>query len=272
MLSLLLVPVGGATADPLIASADPGRRLARYYSVAANYARVKREVLRWHGTTRNGCVAFVSTALREVGVDIPERGVRNGYGISRITFTLSNYLEHELGWERVAHAAALRGGDVVFTTGYPDHVFVFHAWADRRRWVAVVIDNQVFLGARALFPAATSTVAGFAYALRPQSRRPATGLDHEQRAPVVESLPTSSASSSRDRGAPAGNPFGKSSANLTKASQLIQMDRPKAEVYARAAGLPTQEARSRRWQWHRRRGRPCRTTIHRRRKGARRPL
>jgi hypothetical protein len=43
-------------------------------------------------------------------------------------------------------------------------------------------------------------------------------------------------------GAPAGNPFAKASANLTKASQLIQTDRPKAEAYARAAGFPTPEA------------------------------
>jgi hypothetical protein len=39
----------------------------------------------------------------------------------------------------------------------------------------------------------------------------------------------------------AGNPFAKTSANLTKASQLIQTDRPKAEAYARAAGFPTPE-------------------------------
>jgi hypothetical protein len=43
-------------------------------------------------------------------------------------------------------------------------------------------------------------------------------------------------------GAPAGNPFAKASPNLTKASQLIQTDRAKAEAYARAAGFPTPEA------------------------------
>lgn len=39
-----------------------------------------------------------------------------------------------------------------------------------------------------------------------------------------------------------GNPFAKTSPNLTKASQLIQADRSKAEAYARAAGFPTPEA------------------------------
>ena len=64
-------------------------------------------------------------------------------------------------------ADELRPGDLVFTTGYPDHVFVFQRWADRSRRIARVLDNRSFAGARPLFPAPGSDVSAFAYALRP---------------------------------------------------------------------------------------------------------
>jgi hypothetical protein len=165
---LVAAPAASLGAEPTARRAAPtlGARLDRFYARAAGYRRVKREVLAWHGTTRNGCVAFVSTALRDVGVDIPEDRVRDGYGVSRITFALSGYLEEELGWQRVIALADLRAGDVVFTTGWPDHVFVFHDWRSRRRAIARVIDNQGFLARRALAPPAGSDDAPFNYALR----------------------------------------------------------------------------------------------------------
>jgi len=141
-------------------------RLMDYYADKQNYRAVRREVLDWHGTTRNGCVAFVSTALRHVGVKVPERGKRDGYGVSRITFAFSDYLVEELGWLRLEDAGKLEPGDVVFTDGWPDHVFVFHSWSNERRRVARVIDNQGHSHRRALAPARSSDVAAFAYALR----------------------------------------------------------------------------------------------------------
>src|SRR5688500_17370753 len=61
-----------------------GDELRRYYASKAGYRAVKADVLRWHKTTRNGCVAFASTALRHVGVEIGERDTIDGEGISRI--------------------------------------------------------------------------------------------------------------------------------------------------------------------------------------------
>ncbi len=160
----------GMAAGPAAAGGpgrETGRRLVDYYGTRAGYERVRRDVLAWHKTTRNGCAAFASTALRHIGVAVPRDQKIDGWGISRITFALSAYLEKELGWRRVRDARLLRPGDLVFTTGYPDHVFVFRRWRDRARGVASVLDNRTFAGDRPLFPAAGSDVSGFAYALRP---------------------------------------------------------------------------------------------------------
>lgn len=140
-------------------------KLVKYYSSPSNYKRVKREVLDWHKTTRNGCVAFVSTALRHVGFDIPERGKRNGWGVSRVTFAFSDFLE-EAGWIRINDAKNIAPGDLAFTTGYPDHVFVFHSWSNSRRRVARILDNKGYLTRRAFTPGKGSNNSAFAYALR----------------------------------------------------------------------------------------------------------
>lgn len=149
---------------------DAGARLIDHVSARRGYARVRREVLRWHGTTSNACVAFVTTALRQIGIDIPQDGERDGYGISRITFALSAHLEEDRGWRRIVLPADLRRGDLVFTTGHPDHVFVFAGWNSRRRHIAWAIDNQGFTHARPLFPRTGDDTAGFAYALRATTR------------------------------------------------------------------------------------------------------
>ncbi len=161
LLALLVAPA--ARAEELTPTV--GTRLIDYYANRRNYRSVKRDVVRWHKTTRNGCVAFASTALRHIGIDIPERGKRDGLGISRITFTFSAYLE-ESGWVRIERTVNLIPGDMVFTTGFPDHVFVFHSWANDDALVANVIDNQGFMLERKMFPDSTSTDAAFSYALR----------------------------------------------------------------------------------------------------------
>jgi len=89
----LLLAAGAAVAAGGPAAAGPNRDLADFYRVPAHYRAVAREVLGWHHTTRNGCVAFASTALRRVGVEVPAGRAR------RITLDLSRYLEEELGWD-----------------------------------------------------------------------------------------------------------------------------------------------------------------------------
>lgn len=147
-----------------------GDELARYVGSASNDRSVRREVKRWHHTMTNGCVAYASTALRHVGVDIDEKGKLDGDGISRLTRGFSRHLEQHLGWTRVTDAKALRPGDLVFTVDvipeYPAHVFVFHGWIDKRRAIARISDNTGHKKSRPLFPARDSEIDPFAYALR----------------------------------------------------------------------------------------------------------
>lgn len=164
VLFAILVNVA-SSASAKEAEGSVNARLISYYAKPGNYRRVKRDVLSWHKTTTNGCVAFASTALRHVGFDIPVDAKRDGWGISRITFAFSDFLE-EKGWIRVERYDDLRPGDLAFSTGYPDHVFVFHSWSDVGHRVARVLDNRGFLSRRELSPREDSDTAPFAYALR----------------------------------------------------------------------------------------------------------
>jgi hypothetical protein len=144
-------------------------RLLEHVGTGRGYREVKAEVLEWHGTTRNGCVAFVSTALRQIGVDVPQDEKRDGYGISRWTSSFSSYLVDDLGWVRIDDMALLEPGDVVFTEGdVPWHVMVFAEWHREKARVGVVIDNQGFRKRREFVrdPDGSSDVSGFQYALR----------------------------------------------------------------------------------------------------------
>jgi hypothetical protein len=166
MLVLLLVTL----ASPAAAD-DVTQKLHRYYGSRAGYAKVHRDVMGWHKTTQNGCVAFASTALRHVGIAIPKDVRKNGFSVSRITGAFSRYLSEDLAWTRVEDPSVLRPGDVVFTTdapccpGYPAHVMIFDGWASTDRSAARFIDNQGFKVRRAMKGA--SKVDGFGYALRP---------------------------------------------------------------------------------------------------------
>lgn len=162
-----VAPAGAA--DP----ADPNAALVRYLGKRANYKKVRRDVISWHGTMTNGCVAFISTAMRHLGIDVPQTGKIDGDGVSRITRAFSIFLEDQLGWTRFTDPAELRPGDLVFTTdveccpGYPAHVFVFHSWADERARVAWAIDNQGHTHRRPLYPDdGDGDIDPFAYALR----------------------------------------------------------------------------------------------------------
>jgi hypothetical protein len=166
MRAFLIAALCAGLASP--AAADP---LAAHLASAAHDRAVRRDVLRWHHTMTNGCVAYASTALRHTGVAIDEHGILDGDGISRLTRGFSRHLEDVLGWRRVDDADALRPGDLVFTRdvaccpGYPAHVFVFHGWIDRRRHVARISDNTGYRKRRPLFPRG-GHLDPFAYALR----------------------------------------------------------------------------------------------------------
>lgn len=165
-LALALATAGVARAETL------GERLGAYYGTRRGYREVKADVLRWHKTTHNGCVAFASSALRRVGVDIGETTKVDGEGVSRITRAFVVFLETQLAWQRITDPHELRAGDLVFTTdapccpGYPAHVVMFVRWRDPRRLVARVVDNQGFGTSRPLRPGAGTDVDPFAFALR----------------------------------------------------------------------------------------------------------
>ncbi|MEN9809158.1 MAG: hypothetical protein RLZZ488_725 [Pseudomonadota bacterium] len=147
-------------------------KLLAYYSNPANYKSVHAQVMKWFGTTQNACVAFMSTALRNVGLQVPRALNSQGYNISTWTAAFSDYLQHSLGWRRIDRLAELRAGDVVFTLDLdgsrrvPAHVFLFAGWKDSQSTLARVIDNQGFLHTRDLL-GTQGNFTPFQYALRP---------------------------------------------------------------------------------------------------------
>jgi hypothetical protein len=161
-----------ATASTAAPPDPPTTRLHHYYGTAAGYAEVTRDVLAWHKTRQNGCVAFASTALRRIGVAIPMDVKIDGRNVSRITRAFSRYLVETLNWQRIERLDDLRAGDILFSTdapccrGYPNHVAMFDGWLNRGKAIARVVDNQGFEIARPLIQAPDSDVDGFAYALR----------------------------------------------------------------------------------------------------------
>lgn len=169
-LVLVILLCGIANAGKL----DVPAKLHAYYGTQAGYAKVHRDVMGWHKTTRNGCVAFASTALRHIGVAIPFDVRKDGFSVSRITGAFSRYLSEDLGWERIDSADNLKVGDVVFTVdapccpGYPAHVMVFDGWLKSDHSVGRFVDNQGFRVARAMAGNSKRDVDGFGYALRPR--------------------------------------------------------------------------------------------------------
>ena len=163
---VVLVVLVLATTAP--ARADTATDLVEWYGTRKHYRSVKKEVVGWHKTTRNACVAFVSTALRRIGVDVPRDAEVDGEKVSRLTRPLSIWLEDRLGWQRIDDVDALRAGDVVFTENaeYPWHVYVFVSWKDADDHIAITLDNQGFRRARDVLGHGDGNFTPFAYALR----------------------------------------------------------------------------------------------------------
>ncbi|MFZ9521027.1 MAG: hypothetical protein ACO3A4_11185 [Silvanigrellaceae bacterium] len=148
------------------------RQLLSWYSVKSNYDLVYRDVLGFYPEGRyNGCVAFLSAALRRIGVSVPIQG--SSESVSLVTKPFSNHLEKNLGWLRISSANLLQPGDVVFTTdnpsypGYPAHTYVFHSWTNKILGLAMVIDNQEFTHERNIHSKTSGyNFTPFSYALR----------------------------------------------------------------------------------------------------------
>lgn len=145
---------------------------AGFFAHEPNYNRVYWDVMGWFGSTRNGCVAFASTALRFLGAPLSIEQIYNGERVSLLTRPFSAYLEQRMGWTRVKSSTQLVPGDLVFTTdeptapGYPAHVFMHNGYADAAKTISWAIDNQDFTHERALGGDKQKDYSPFAYALR----------------------------------------------------------------------------------------------------------
>ena len=116
-------------------------------------------------------MAFLSTALRKIAVDLPFYDSTFGH-ISLGTGSLSAYLSQELNWKKIGKNNMLQAGDVVFTIdkpyiqNSPTHTFVFFEWVDFDTGEARVVDNQGFLHLRNVYGSVLKDHDPFAYALR----------------------------------------------------------------------------------------------------------
>jgi cell wall-associated NlpC family hydrolase len=165
----------GTTADDVVQQTIAnvsGQDFSDFYTNEYNYKQVYRNVMSWFGGTSNGCVAFASTALRFLGVNVPQNGLWNGERVSLLTKPFSAYLQDKLGWTRVTQSKELRPGDLVFTVdepkapGYPAHVFMHAGYEDAARLISLAVDNQEFTHPRALAGDVKKDYSAFAYALR----------------------------------------------------------------------------------------------------------
>ena len=162
-----------ATAPNDSSAAKVSDTLAEWYSIRSNYALVLNDVRSFYAPVRyNGCVAFISAALRRVGVEIPIT-TEQEESPSLVTRPFANYLEQKLNWVRIGEASQLRAGDIVFTRdnpsypGYPAHTYMFQSWSRKNLGIALVIDNQDFSHERNIYDNDTAfNFTPYAFALR----------------------------------------------------------------------------------------------------------
>jgi len=145
---------------PLISSI-PNAELDAFYADRANYRAVKKEVAEWFPFDENACTAFMTTALRQAGMQIPNAMIWNGetgpdrqrVSIWINTSGLAQYLIRKAGWRKITDVNDLRPGDIVFTRPaergasdfhtplHPRHAYMFHGWKNKPR-TGLVVDNQ----------------------------------------------------------------------------------------------------------------------------------
>jgi peptidoglycan hydrolase-like protein with peptidoglycan-binding domain len=128
------------------------QNLYEYYSQRRNYDKVDSAVMDWYGSRKNACVAFISTALRQLISEdyVPIANGPDGNNISLWTKTFSLFLRNEKGWKKFTDESDLIPGDIIFTVdgqfgeGVPNHVYMFSGWFDQEDHRAWAIDNQGF--------------------------------------------------------------------------------------------------------------------------------
>ena len=155
------------------------QRLFAFYTKKPNYDKVFKEVLSFYPAGRsNGCVAFLSSALRQTQTFVPKDKIMSGYNVSLVTIALSDYLTKTLKWKVIRNVNLLQPGDVVMTLppaeypGIPAHTYMFQAWKDRKNGIGIVIDNQDFSHERNIFGSGTYNFTPFWYALRSPAETP----------------------------------------------------------------------------------------------------
>lgn len=147
------------------------QKLLKFYSTDAGYKQVYIDVMSWYGTTSNGCAAFVSSALRAVGVAVPHGNGTNGYDVSLVAQSLAEWLL-EQGWQKITKSADLQPGDIIVTKDNPEypgfaaHIFMFVDWETKTDGTGVCIDNQGFTHARNIVGSAEYSYTPWSYALR----------------------------------------------------------------------------------------------------------
>jgi hypothetical protein len=172
-----IIPAHAQTAHGEITQTELARQVsarafADFFSHEPSYNKVYWNVMGWFGSTKNGCVAFASTALRFLGAPIAVEQVYNGERVSLLTRPFSAFLQKQMGWTRVQSSTQLKPGDLVFTVdeptapGYPAHVFMHLDYADSAKKISLAIDNQDFTHERALAGDKQKDYSEFAYALR----------------------------------------------------------------------------------------------------------
>lgn len=151
-----------SNANRIMAKQSPGagERLAAVYANRQGYESIESQVLGWYGERREGCVAFASTALRQVGALIPGDALVEADPVSIVTKPFVEYLLGELRYQRIDNVADAQPGDIGVTVsdpkfeGYPTHVFVFMGWQSKKDLMALVVDNQGYTHPRPLLKSA----------------------------------------------------------------------------------------------------------------------
>lgn len=148
------------------------RKLFDFYSTESGYASVMASVATFYPPVRkNGCVAFMSTALRKVGVPVPFDTDDEGLSISLVTRPFSDWLKSQ-GWRVILNHEELMPGDVCFTVdapgdpGFPAHTYMLHSWIGEDHVNGLVVDNQAFTHPRNIHAFGSFNFSPFAYALR----------------------------------------------------------------------------------------------------------
>lgn len=156
-----------------IRGGSANRKLYDFYSDRNNYDKVFEKVLNFYPAgRRNGCVAFMSTALRMSGTAVPQSEYIDGESVSLVTKPFAQYMIQRLNWTKVTSANNLQPGDVVLTEddarypSYPAHTYMFYGWSNQKAGIGWVIDNQDFIHERNIFGYGTYNFTPFAYALR----------------------------------------------------------------------------------------------------------